>query len=160
MVEVREHRMVEVREHHMVEVRERRMTEVVEHHIDQEELDNPAEVEERHTGLAEGRHKASVGDIPVRAAVGHMGAGRSPAAEVEHHNHPAVEELRSHPAEAGSLLEAGIPGSALVEVGRMAAVAGMESLMVGGTGRNRAERIGLGMGGNRPAVLGADNTTC
>lgn len=98
-------------------------------------------MEERHTGLAEGRHKAAVGDILVRAAVAHMGADRSPAAEVEHHNRPGVEELRSHPAEVGSLLEAGIPGFALVEVGRMAAVAGMESLMVGGTGRNRAERI-------------------
>lgn len=152
--------MVEAREHRTVEVREHRMVEVVEHHIDQEELDNPAEVEERHTGLAEERHKAVVGDSLVGAAVGHMGADRSPAAEVEHHNRPAVEELRSHPAEAGSLLETGIPGSALVEVGRMAAVAGMESLMVGGTGRNQAERIGLGTGGNRPAVLGADNTTC
>jgi hypothetical protein len=97
-------------------------------------------VEERHTGLAEERHKAAVGDSLVGAAVGHMGAGHNPAAEVEH-NRPVVEELRSHPAEVGSLLEAGIPGSALVEVGRMAAVAGMESLMVGGTGRNRAERI-------------------
>ena len=97
-------------------------------------------MEERHTGLAEERHKAAVGDSLVGAAVGHMGAGHNPAAEVEH-NCPVVEELRSHPAEVGSLLEAGIPGSALVEVGRMAAVAGMESLMVGGTGRNRAERI-------------------
>ena len=96
---------------------------------------------EHHTGLAEERHKAAVGDSLVGAAVGHMGADRNPAAEVEHHNHPAVGELRSHPAEAGSLLEAGIPGSALVEVGRMAAVADMESLMVGGTGRNQAERI-------------------
>ena len=95
---------------------------------------------EHHTGLAEERHKAAAGDSLV-AAVGHMGADRSPAAEVEHHNRPAVEELRSYPAEAGSFLEAGIPGSALVEVGRMAAVAGMESLMVGGTGRNQAERI-------------------
>jgi hypothetical protein len=90
--------------------------------------------------LAEERHKAAVGDSLVGAAVGHMGAGHNPAAEVEH-NRPVVEELRSHPAEVGSLLEAGIPGSALVEAGRMAAVAGMESLMVGGTGRNRAERV-------------------
>ena len=64
------------------------------------------------------------------AAVGHMGADRSPAAE----------ELHSRLAEAGSLLEAGIPGSALVGVGCMTAVADMEGLVVGGTGCNRAEK--------------------